>query len=280
MNDNEKDTLHLEVVHKKPTYHKFESAYSKLRDAEHDLINHNYNMSKYDGELWKEIPKEKQSSNFKYDDKPFKEIQTNVKHPFPTNIKYDVTTDGHGGWKTLTPNKDPAQSYPKSEYAIRYKALADEIADQDKSNQADKQVDAGGYVEERRYNEDGDEDDEDGMNDEEAYNVFKARLDSKPYSISNDLYWKSPGYMIANNLMPKGSHPTSPVMHQDGKLVPSKKRATVNALIRVKGLDTNGDFEKTVNTPLSKYYKYVNDDDHWVNSKTVELDDDNQKGDK
>ena len=274
----------LEVVHKQPTYHKFEAAYGKLRNAEGDLIDQNYNTSKYDAgsnQLWNEIPQDAQSSNYKYDDKPFKEIQANMKHPYPTNIKYDITTNHDGDWNSLTPNKDPTKPYPKSEYAIRYKAIADEIADKDKSNEAEKKVEAGGYTEEHYIDEDGDEDDENGMNDEEAWNHFKDELDRKPYRISSDLYWSSPGFMSVK-LMKNGPHPVSPVIHKDGKLTSPKKRSQINVLNEIDSLKNNDTFENTVNTPLSKYYKYVNDDDHWIDldKPLANLDDDNTKGEK
>ena len=275
----------LEIVKKKPTYTKFEAAYGKLRNAERDLLEHNYYTSKYDAgrnELWDNIPQEKQYSNYQYDDKPFKEIQANMKHPYPTNIKYDATTKPNANGHNFIPNKDTLKPYPKSEYAIRYKALADEIADQDKSNEADKQVEAGGYTEEHYIDEDGDEvdeDDENGMNDEEAYNHFKDELDSKPYKISKELYWSSPGSM-AVDLMKKGPNPVGPIMHQDGKLIPPKKRSQINVVDSLNSLKGNDNFEQTVNTPLSKYYKYVNDDDHWVNPNVVDLDETNKEGNK
>ena len=273
----------LEVIKKKPSYTKFEAAYGKLRNAERDLLNQNYNTSIYSAgrnELWSKVPPEKQNTNYKYEDGPFKEIQANMKHPYPTNIKYEAKTIDNGGTLRYFPNKDTLKPFPKSEYAIRYKAIADEIADQDKDNEAEKKVDAGGYTEEHYINEDGDEDDEDGMNDEEAWNHFKDELDSKPYAISRDLRYNWPGSM-AVDLMKKGPNPTGPVMHQDGKLIPPKKRSTINVLDGPNSLGSNDNFEQTTNTPLSKYYKYVNDDDHWVNPNVVDLDEEpNKEGNK
>ena len=119
----------LEIVPKKPTYHKFETAYGKLRNAEIQLYNNNY----YYGTN-PEFKEEKREPDvmyepFEYDAGPFKEIQANMKKEYPFTTK-----KGNDKYTSASSEAQVEAQFPKSEYGIRYKAICDNLADQDKAN--------------------------------------------------------------------------------------------------------------------------------------------------
>lgn len=222
----------FEVVRKEPTYHKFEDAYGRLRKSEQDLLEKTHIMKpNYIAEKCDEyglVPSEQYKT--KYDNGPFNEIQTNMKKEFPADKK-----EGDIKYTSLT-DKQAAQVYPSSEYAIRYKAIADNIAGADKKNHPN------------------------------------ASQTNKSYKASKEWRWFDTGARIAEGLSSwYGPHP----------LRTNDKTSLLftNPEPKLRIWQTSH-LENTVNTPLSNYYKYVNDDDHWVNPNVVNLDDNKPKGEK